>query len=364
MPVRFRLELDVAPDRCEYLMGDGLAAEIGPRVARFVSSPTCVVVTDTNVAVTPQVETAEASLRRAGLAPRRVVVRAGEKSKSVESAAALWTSFAEAGLARDGAVIAIGGGVVGDLAGFCAATWMRGVVLVHVPTSLLAMCDSSVGGKCAVDLSAAKNLVGAFHQPRLIAADSGALATLPDRELRSGVAEAVKCAMLRDRESLLRLRDAAERIAKRDADAVAQTVQLAVEVKADLIRGDVHDTEGRRALLNLGHTTGHAIEAESGYGTVTHGEAVAIGLVTAARVALVRELCDEKLVASLLETLAAFELPVALPPGLDVERIVARTLLDKKRAAARRRMVLPLARGGAELHDVDDAELRAALAPA
>jgi 3-dehydroquinate synthetase len=178
------------------------------------------------------------------------------------------------------------------------------------------------------------------------------------------VAEAVKCALLRDRESLLRLRDAAERIAKRDADAVAQTVQLAVEVKADLIRGDVHDTDGRRALLNLGHTAGHAIEAESGYGTVTHGEAVAIGLVAAARVALVRELCDEALVASLLETLAAFELPVALPPGLDVERIVARTLLDKKRAAARRRMVLPLARGGAELHDVEDAELRAALAPA
>jgi 3-dehydroquinate synthase len=361
MPVRFRLELDVPPDRCEYLMGDGLVAEIGPRVARFVSSPTCVVVTDTNVAATPYVESAEASLRRAGLAPRRIVVRAGEKSKSVEAAAALWTSFAEAGLARDGAVIGIGGGVVGDLAGFCAATWMRGVALVHVPTTVLAMCDSAVGGKCAVDLPAAKNLVGAFHQPRLVAADSETLASLPDRELRSGLAEVVKCALLRDRESLLRLRDSAAQIMGRDAAAAAHAVQLAVEVKADLVRGDVRDVTGRRALLNLGHTTGHAIEAEAGYGVVTHGEAVAIGLVVAARVACSRELCDDGLVETVRQTLAAFGLPTAPPPGLDLERVVGRTLLDKKREASRRRMVLPLARGGAALHDVDDAELRAAL---
>jgi 3-dehydroquinate synthase len=361
MPVRFRLELDVPPDRCEFVMGDGLAAEIGPRVARFVASPTCIVVSDTNVAATPCVEAAEASLRRAGLAPRRVVVRAGEASKTVETAASLWTAFAEAGLARDGAVIGIGGGVVGDLAGFCAATWMRGVALVHVPTTVLAMCDAAIGGKSALDLPAAKNLVGAFHQPRLIAADSDALATLPDREFRSGLAEVVKCALLRDRESLLRLRDAAPLLAKRDADAVAQAVRLAVEVKADHIRDDVRDVSGRRALLNLGHTTGHALEAESGYRTVTHGEAVAVGLVVAARIARARGLCDDALVTAVRETLLAFELPVALTPALEADRIVERTLLDKKRAASRRRMVLPLARGGAALHDVDDAELRAAL---
>ena len=363
MPVRFRLELDVPPDRCEYVMGDGLVGEIGPRVARFVSSPTCVVVTDTNVAATPHVEAAEASLRRAGLAPRRVVVRAGEASKSVESAAALWTSFAGSRLARDGAVVSIGGAVVGALAGFCAGTWMRGVALVHVPTTVLAMCDSSVGGKCAVDLPAAKNLIGVFHQPRLVAADSETLASLPDRELRSGLAEVVKCALLRDRDWLLRLRDGAAQLVARDTDAVAQAVQLAVEVKADLVRGDVRDSSGRRALLNLGHTTGHAIEAEAGYGVVTHGEAVAIGLVVAARVASDRDLCDDGLLEAVMDTLTAFGLPTSPPPGLDLDRIVSRTLLDKKREAARRKMVLPLARGGAALHDVDDAELRAALAP-
>ena len=362
MPVRFRLDLDVPPDRCEYVMGAGLVAELGPRVARFVASPTCIVVTDTNVAVTPHVPAAEASLRRAGLAPRRIVVKAGETSKSVECAAALWTSFAEAGLARDGAVVGIGGGVVGDLAGFCAATWMRGVALVQVPTTVLAMCDSAVGGKCAVDLPAGKNLVGAFHQPRLIAADSETLATLPDRELRAGLAEVVKCALLRDRESLLRLRDAAGALVARDGEAVAQALQLAVGVKAELVRGDVRDTSGRRALLNLGHTTGHAIEAECGYGTVTHGEAVAIGLVVAARIARTRGLCDDVLVAAVRDVLAALGLPTSPPPGLDLGRVVVRTLLDKKREASRRRMVLPLARGGAALHDVDDAELLAALA--
>lgn len=361
MSARFRLDLEFARPHHEYVLGEGLLAELGPRTARFVTSPQCVLVTDANVAATAHAAAAEASMRKAGLVPHRTVVAAGESSKSVETAAALWSAFAEAGLAADGAVVALGGGVVGDLAGFCAATWMRGVALVHAPTTVVAMADSAVGGKTAIDLPAGKNLVGAFHQPRLVLCDLATLATLPDRELRAGLGEVVKCALLRDRVVLTRLAESAPRLIARDADALTAALRLAVEVKTDHVKGDVDDRAGRRALLNLGHTAGHAIEAESGYTGLLHGEAVAVGLVVAARVAASRKLCGEDLVADLRATLAALGLPAEVPAALDRERLVARTLHDKKRRGSRRRMVLPHARGGAGLYEVDDAELLAAL---
>jgi 3-dehydroquinate synthase len=362
MTTRFRLDLDFAPDRCEYCVGDDVLAELGPKTARLVVSPCCVVVTDAHVAELACVAVAEQSLRRAGFSTERVIVPAGEESKSVRRAEALWESFAEAGLDAHGVVVAIGGGVVGDLAGFCAATWMRGVALVHVPTTLLAMADSAVGGKTAVNLAAGKNLVGAYHQPRLVLADVDTLDSLPDRELRSGLAEVVKCATLRDRGSLTRVRDTADRLLARDRLETSEIVRMAVEVKAAHVHGDVRDAEGRRALLNLGHTTGHAIEAEAGYGRVLHGEAVAAGLVVAARIAGTRALCGEDLLADTVAALTALGLPTKPPDDLDVDRLVARTRHDKKRRGTRRRMVLPHARGGAGLYDVDDAELAAALA--
>jgi 3-dehydroquinate synthase len=361
MSARFRLDLDFGADRCEYSIGDGLLAELGPKTARLVTSPVCALVTDSSVAATQHADAAETSLKRAGLAPRRVVVAAGEASKCVSSANALWTEFAAAGLGADGAVVALGGGMVGDLAGFCAATWMRGVALVQVPTTVLAMCDSAVGGKTSLDLPAGKNLVGTFHQARVVLADLATLDTLPAREFRSGLAEVVKCALLLDRGSVTRLRDGASGLASRDRAEVAAAVRLAVEVKADHVRDDVADRSGRRALLNLGHTTAHAIEAETGYGEVPHGEAVAAGLVVAARIAAARGLCGADLVELTRATLDALGLPRSPPSGLDPSRLVARTLYDKKRRGGRRRMVLPHARGGAGLYEVDDAELLAAL---
>jgi 3-dehydroquinate synthase len=361
MSVRFRLDLDFPPDRYEFTIGDGLLAEVGPRVARLAQSRSCAIVTDAHLAATPHVAAAEQSLRRAGLAPTTVVVPAGETSKTVAEAERLWTKFAEIGLDADGVVIALGGGVVGDLAGFCAATWMRGIALIHVPTTLLAMCDSAVGGKTAVNLAAGKNLVGSFHQPRLVLADLATLDTLPVRELKSGLAEIVKCGQLRDRGSLLRLRHAAPQLLARDRLEIADAVRLAVEVKAEHVKDDVRDRDGRRMLLNLGHTTAHAIEAESGYGAVLHGEAVAPGLVVATRIAESRSLCGRDLVEETEATLVSMGLPTAIPPGLDPSRLVERTRLDKKRRGTRRRMVLPHARGGAGVYDVDDAELLAAL---
>jgi 3-dehydroquinate synthase len=361
MAARFRLDLDFAPDRCEYSIGDGLLTELGPKTARLVTSPVCALVTDSHLAETPHVAAAEGSLRRAGLAPRTIVVAAGETSKSVETASRLWNEFAAAGLAADGAVIALGGGMVGDLAGFCAATWMRGVTLVQVPTTLLGMCDSAVGGKTALDLAAGKNLVGAFHHARFVLADLVTLDTLSAREFRSGLAEVVKCALLLDRGSLTHLHDSAPALVARDRAEVAQAVRLAVEVKADHVRADVNERSGRRVLLNLGHTTAHAIEAEAGYAGVLHGEAVAAGLVVAARIGCARGLCGDDLVTATQATLGALGLPTSSPPALDAARLVARTLLDKKRRGGRRRMVLPHGRGGAGVYEVDDAEYLAAL---
>jgi 3-dehydroquinate synthase len=358
---RVRLDLDFSPDRYECVIGEGILAEIGPKTARLVTSPSCVLVTDTHVAATPHVGAVEASLRRAGFAPKTLVVPAGEGSKSAQDAAVLWESFAEAGLEAEGVVVAVGGGVVGDLAGFCAATWMRGVALIHVPTTLLAMCDSAIGGKTALNLTAGKNLVGAFHQPRFVLSDVATLDTLPDRELRSGFGEIVKSAILRDRQSLRRLAEAAPRLLARDRAETIEAVRLAVETKADHVKGDVEDRAGRRMLLNLGHTTGHAIEAETGYGRVTHGEAVAAGLVVAARIAGARGLCGRDLVDDVSKTIVSLGLSPNVPADVEPAGIVARTRHDKKRRRGRRRMVLPHARGGAGLYDVDDAELLAAI---
>ncbi len=360
--MRFRLDLDFPPDHYEYVIGEAVLAELGPKTARLVVSPSCALVTDTNVAATPHLAVAEQSLRRAGLAPATVVVPAGEGSKSGQSAEVLWEAFADSGLDSEGVVVALGGGVVGDLAGFCAATWMRGVAFVQAPTTVLAMCDGAVGGKTALNLSAGKNLVGAFHQPRLVLADLVTLDTLPDHELRSGFAEVVKCALLKDRGSLTRIEHTAPKLLARSRAETADAVRLAVETKADLVRDDVRDRAGKRALLNLGHTTGHAIETEAGYGAVLHGDAVAAGLVVAARIAAARGLCGPDLVTDVLKTLRSLGLPTSPPADISPERIVARTRHDKKRRGTRRRMVLPHARGGAGLYDVDDADLLAALA--
>jgi 3-dehydroquinate synthase len=355
------LRLDFPPHSYEYGVGEGVLASLGPKLSQLVRSTGAVVVADETVAALPVAVAVEASLEGVGFVPTRIVVPPGESSKSLATAERVWDRFAQAGLGADGVVVAVGGGVVGDLAGFCAATWMRGVALVHVPTTLLAMCDSSVGGKTAIDLPCGKNLVGAFHQPRLVVAEINALDSLPDREYRSGFAEIVKCALLLSRAELARLRAAAPRMRLGERADLLAAIDLAVRVKAEHVRDDVLDRNDRRALLNLGHTVAHAIETESGYVAYLHGEAVAVGLVVAARVAEARGLCAADLVAELEQTLAAFGLVSALPGGLAPRSVVDRTRMDKKRRGTRRRMVLPHARGGAGVYDVQDAELLAAL---
>ncbi|TMQ49485.1 MAG: 3-dehydroquinate synthase [Candidatus Eisenbacteria bacterium] len=221
------------------------------------------------------------SLRRSGVAAELVTVPHGERSKSLRHLERLWAIFAELGLDRGGAVVALGGGVVGDLAGFAAATWLRGVPWVCVPTTVLAQVDSSIGGKTAVDLPHGKNLVGAFHQPAGVLVDPAILGTLPDRQLRAGLAEAVKTGMAVDGPLFLWLERHVERLLAGSPEALGEAVTRSLRAKARVVRADEREG-GRRAALNYGHTLGHALEAAGGYRGLLHGEAVAIGMRVAA----------------------------------------------------------------------------------
>ncbi len=363
-----RIDLALPPSPCPYLLGEGALAHLGAEVARVSASPRCALVTDLGIAGTPHLATALASLAAAGLDAHVHMLPAGEAAKTLDEAGRLWQFFAEARIERRSAVIALGGGAVGDAAGFCAATWMRGVPLVHAPTTLLAMADSSVGGKTAIDLAAGKNLVGAVHPPAAIVADLATLSTLPAREYVSGFAEIVKCAVLADRARLASLRSGAPALVGRSAappaasasGLLAEAIAFAVRTKEAHVAGDLLDLSGRRALLNLGHTVAHALETESGYGTMLHGEAVSVGTLVALRIAVTRGLVGEDLFAATRDALAAFGLPLVVPEALSPSDVVARTASDKKREGARRRMVLPTA-DGAALFDVADAELAAAI---
>ena len=284
-------------------------------------------------------------------------IPAGESFKTLTSSAALFAALARLGASRDALVIALGGGVVGDLAGFAAACWMRGVRHVQMPTTLLAMVDSAVGGKTAVDLPQGKNLVGAFHQPIAVIADTDTLATLPDRELSAGLAEVVKYGALGSRAFFDWVEQHADALLARDRKALAEAVRRSCEHKARIVADDETE-QGPRALLNFGHTFGHALEAEAGYGTLLHGEAVAIGMVLAAR--LSSELANAPLldIARLDALLERLHLPVAIPEGLEPAALLARMRLDKKNVSGKLRLVLWRGIGHAYLaKDVDEARV-------
>jgi 3-dehydroquinate synthase len=258
----------------------------------------------------------------------RLSFPAGEASKTRESWAMLTDRMLERGVGRDAAVIALGGGVTGDLAGFVAATYMRGIPLVQVPTSLLAMVDASVGGKAAVDVPAGKNLVGAFHQPAAVLADTDTLGTLPEGELRAGLAEAVKHGAIADAEHLAWIEEEAPALLASDGDRLGELVQRSVEIKRDVVIRDEREA-GPRQLLNFGHTVAHALEAATGY-RMLHGEAVAVGMVAEARIGEQLQVTGEGTADRLAEVLGGLGLPVALPPGMEPEALVSYARRDKK----------------------------------
>ena len=293
-----------------------------------------------------------------GLRAEALVLPDGEAFKTLEQTTRVFDALAAMGASRDACIVALGGGVIGDLAGFAAACWMRGIDFVQMPTTLLAMVDSSVGGKTGVNLPAGKNLVGAFHQPCAVFADTSALDTLPVREYRAGLAEVVKYGALGDAGFFAWLEQHAAGLNARDTDTVAEAIARCCAHKAAIVARD--ETErGERALLNFGHTFGHALETECGYGTLLHGEAVAIGMCQAATLSArcgMADAADGPRLATLLATLG---LPVTPPAGLDPDALLAHMRLDKKNLGGRLRLILWRGIGRAEIvADVDEDRVR------
>ncbi len=303
------------------------------------------------------------SLRRAGIAADTVQVPAGERAKRPAVLAAVWDALARTGLGRDGAVVALGGGVVGDLAGFAAASWLRGVPWVAVPSSLLAQVDASVGGKTAVDLDAGKNLVGAFHQPAGALVDPDLLATLPGRHVRNGLAEVVKTGFAVDAALWRWLESRLDALAAGEPAALAGAVERSLAAKARVVQADERERPGgRRTALNFGHTLGHAIEAALGYRRLLHGEAVAIGMRAAAWLSVrVAGLAPESHVR-LEAALDHLGLPVRMPP-LTEGQLMRAVRHDKKRANGMSRWALTPRIGDASVpRAVESRLVRAALA--
>ena len=309
------------------------------------------IVTDANVA---PLYLARVQAALAGKTVQAVVLPPGEQEKTLARFGELMAALAALGASRDVTVIALGGGVVGDLAGFAAASWMRGVRLLQLPTTLLAMVDSSIGGKTAVDLPSGKNLVGAFHQPAAVLADTATLATLPDRELRAGLAEVVKYGAIGDAGFFAWLEANAAQLLTGDAACLEYAIAVSCRHKAAVVVRDETE-QGERMLLNFGHTFGHAIETEQGYGGLLHGEAVAVGMLLAARLSSHLGRAPAADACRLQDLLESLGLPTAVPAGLAPDALLQRMRLDKKALSGSLRLVLWRGIGQAEVvADVPD----------
>ncbi|HQY92316.1 3-dehydroquinate synthase [Caldilinea sp.] len=335
----------------DLLLGNGILADAGQLLVNRGLRPSLVALV-TNDMVRPHAETIAASLAAAGFAPVICLAPEGEEHKTLESVALLYDQFIAAGLDRQGLVMAVGGGVIGDMAGFAAASYLRGVPFVQAPTSLLAMVDASVGGKTGVDLPQGKNLVGAFKQPAAVLMDVAVFATLPSDEFRSGLAEVVKHGII----------GAPQLFTQLEEEGPANLLQLvvdAVRVKVRVVETDPYE-QGVRATLNLGHTFGHAIEQVSHY-RMRHGEAVAVGMVAAANMAVALGRCDAALAARIHTLLTRLGLPVSVA-GYGVEEIHAAMAQDKKRLGKKLRFIIPQALGEVVMiDDPGDAVVRQAI---
>jgi 3-dehydroquinate synthase len=320
-------------------IGTGLLARLGSECARLGLHPRCAIISDTNVA--PRyAKAAQLSLRRARFHSTVLTVPAGETAKSLKTVQACYDELAAQRLERKSFIVALGGGVVGDLAGFVAATYLRGIAFVQVPTTLLAQVDSSVGGKVGVNLKAGKNLVGAFYQPRLVLCDLDTLASLPKREFRAGLAEVIKYGIIYDSALFRRLERDLPKLLRRDRQTLAAVVAQCCEIKAEVVRQD--ETEGGlRAILNFGHSIGHALEAISHYGKYLHGEAISIGQVAAANLSARTLGLPESEVRRIADLLRRAGLPTSFKLShTQQKKLLAAMQLDKKVSGGEIKFVL------------------------
>ena len=343
-----------------------LAAIVEPWCVRFGKgkpSRTAAVISDTNVRHGARI--ALDSLTAAGWQCELIELEPGEPTKRQEVISSIYDRLVQMQADRRTVVFAVGGGVIGDAAGFAAATYNRGLPFIQCPTTLLADVDSSVGGKVGINHPQAKNLIGAFHQPLGVVIDLALLNTLPDREYRAGLAEVVKYGVILDAEFFTWLEQNISPINARDAVALQYAIARSCRLKADVVEHDEYERTGLRAVLNYGHTFGHAFEALSGYGELLHGEAVAIGMVYASRLAEQLGRIDAAMTQRQVKLLEALHLPTKLPSKSrwSSDDVIARMRLDKKSEAGKLRFVLPTRMGHVELVDgVDEALVQSVLA--
>ena len=318
-------------------VGWGIIEELGARIRSVMDTRAAYVISDTGAQ--PQARRAQASMERAGIPTHLFFIPSGEQSKTLQTAQRIYTWLAGLKAERGHLLLAVGGGVVGDLAGFVAATFLRGIPYAQVPTTLLAMMDASIGGKTAVDLPQGKNLVGAFYQPKFVLADVSTLKTLPERELNSGWAEALKHGLIMDEDLLSTFESQRESIRSLEPEIATDVIRRSMAIKAAVVSKDEKETLGIRVLLNYGHTIGHGLEAATGYSQYLHGEAVSVGMMGAAKIGCDVGLMSAADVERQRSVLADYSLPLHAS-GVDPDRVLDAMKSDKKTSAGAIRWVL------------------------
>jgi len=348
------VEVRASPHQYHVLIESGLLASVGDVVKKQLGGLHCAVISDTNVAPLFG-DRVKRSLTAAGFQPELITIPAGEKSKTLEQSGAICDQMIAAGLDRQSFLIGLGGGVIGDISGFVAAIYHRGIPHVQIPTTLLAMVDSSIGGKTGVNTSAGKNLIGAIHPPALVIDDVDVLKTLPRREFNQGFAEIIKHAIIADAEMFAAVRNV-------DLENLAPLIGRNIEIKSKIVAKDEHDRTGERARLNFGHTVGHAIERAGDYKKFLHGEAISLGIVAACDVSVKKAGLPRDQRNAIVDLLRHFDLPTHLPSDFPREQIFDPLQCDKKFESGEIRFVVASTIGSAHLSsDVTLDDIREAI---
>jgi len=344
------------------LIADALLTQVGAHVRRHLKCKTCAIISDSNVAPLFAKPLNE-SLASAGFQPTLITIPQGEKSKTLEQAGAICDQMIAAGLDRQSFIVGLGGGMVGDISGFVASIYHRGIPHVQIPTTLLAMVDSSIGGKTGVDTRAGKNLIGAFHQPSIVVDDLDVLKTLPRRQFVQGFAEVIKHAIIADSKMFRMLQSwNPDSSLVSGALALQSLIKHNIQIKSRIVAKDVRDQTGERALLNFGHTVGHAIERAGNYRKFLHGEAVSLGIISACAISVKRAGLAPNQCDAIVDLLGRFGLPTGLPSKFPRNKILDAVKLDKKFEGGKIRFVVTSRIGSAYVADnVTLADIREAL---